>query len=98
MPSAARTELPPPPLRPLLCLTNPGYPWGGQTAGPGQSLWLPRAKEQAGDRSTEFFKALMEPASQDLGAWDAGGVLGDPSLSIAVVSSFRSWGSGETFF
>lgn len=52
------------PSLPHQFLATPGV---GRQLGQASACVSPGLKRQAGDRSTEFFKALMEPASQDLG-------------------------------
>lgn len=65
-------------------------PWVGRQLGQVSDCGSPGLKRQA-DRSTEFFKALMEPVSQDLHGWDTGNVLG---TSPAVLQLLRLSGLG----
>lgn len=69
------TSAPTPSLFLYLSLLPPGV---SRQLGQASACGSPRHKRQAGDRSTEFFKALMEPSSQDLLDWDTGNVLGTP--------------------
>lgn len=62
--SAAKTRMPPPLLSlPTPYLTIPVTPGVGRQLGPASACGSPGHMKQAGDRFTEFFKALMEPAS-----------------------------------
>lgn len=54
-------------VTPLPTSPIPAAPGVGRQLGQASACGSPGHKRQAGDRSTEFFKALMESASQDLG-------------------------------